>query len=146
MEIMPDWNVMAVQLIPFLVTIVALYKIILAPMLDYLEERQKSIESGTTGVDELNAQLEAKSSEYQTQLRAARSKGSEIRAEKRGEAKAAYDARILEARGEADQQINEALTVIKAEADQARGELQNTSQVLAAQIASQILGRPTAQG
>jgi F-type H+-transporting ATPase subunit b len=146
MEIMPNWTVMALQLIPFFVTILALYKIILAPMLDYLEERRKAIESGTKGVDTLNAQLEARTAEYDLKLRAARSKGSEIRASKRADAKASYDDRISEARQDAEKQVNLALTEIQAGALEARTELEKTSQTLAAEIAAQVLGRPLAEG
>ena len=53
------------------------------PMLDYLEERQAAIMSGTTGVDAINADLEARAAEYDRQLQAARLKGSEIRNAKR---------------------------------------------------------------
>jgi F-type H+-transporting ATPase subunit b len=144
MEIIPDPTVMALQLIPFLVTLAALYKIILAPMLDYLEERQSAIESGTTGVDQMNADLEARAADYENQLKAARSAGAEIRGARRVEAKAGYDAHIATARGEAESQINEALVEIQASAGSAREELQGSSQVLAAQISSQVLGRPVA--
>ena len=144
MEIMPDTTVMALQLIPFLVTLAALYKIILSPMLDYLEERQQAIESGTTGVDQMNADIEARTAEYENQLKAARSAGAEIRGARRTEAKAEYDAQISAARGEAEAQINEALVEIQASAGSAREELKVSSQVLAAQISSQVLGRPVA--
>ena len=87
MEIMPNWTVVFLQLIPFAVTAAVLYKIILMPMLDYLEERQAAIASGTTGVDAINADLEARTAEYDRQLQIARSKGSEIRNAKRVEAK-----------------------------------------------------------
>jgi F-type H+-transporting ATPase subunit b len=146
MEIMPNWTLMALQLIPFAVTIFALYKIILAPMLDYLEERQAAIHSGTQGVDDLNKEIEERIADYDSQLKAARSKGSDIRSAKRAEAKASYDEHIAQARTEAETKINDALTEIQTAAGDARAELETTSQTLAAQISSQVLGRPVAQG
>jgi len=146
MEIMPNWTVMALQLIPFFVTILALYKIILSPMLDYLEDRRKAIESGTKGVDSLNAELQLRADEYELKLKAARSKGSEIRAGKRAEAKASYDSRISVVRSEAETKISQALTEIQAGAEKARTELETQSQVLAAEISAQVLGRPMAEG
>ena len=144
MQIIPDPLVMALQMIPFLVTLVALYKIILSPMLDYLDERQKTIESGTSGVDALNSEIAERTAEYENQLKAARSHGSEIRGAKRAEAKLAYDERISAARGEAESQVNQALVEIQSEVDGARGDLEVQSKVLAAQISSQVLGRPVA--
>ena len=146
MEIMPNWTVVFLQLIPFAVTAAVLYKIILMPMLDYLEERQAAIASGTTGVDAINADLEARTAEYDRQLQIARSKGSEIRNAKRVEAKAAYDEQIAAARSEAEAQISQAIEEIQAAAVEARTGLQDSSEALAAQIAGQVLGRPVAQG
>ncbi len=146
MEIMPNWTVVFLQLIPFAVTAAVLYKIILMPMLDYLEERQAAIASGTTGVDAINADLEARTAEYDRQLQVARSKGSEIRNAKRVEAKAAYDEQIAAARSEAEAQISQAIEEIQAAAVEARTGLQDSSEALAAQIAGQVLGRPVAQG
>ena len=146
MEIMPNWTVVFLQLIPFAVTAAVLYKIILMPMLDYLEERQAASASGTTGVDAINADLEARTAEYDRQLQVARSKGSEIRNAKRVEAKAAYDEQIAAARSEAEAQISQAIEEIQAAAVEARTGLQDSSEALAAQIAGQVLGRPVAQG
>ena len=146
MEIMPNWTVVFLQLLPFAVTAAVLYKIILMPMLDYLEERQAAIASGTTGVDAINADLEARAAEYDRQLQAARSKGSEIRNAKRVEAKAAYDEKIAAARAEADAQISQAIEEIQLAAAEARTGLQDSSEALASQIAGQVLGRPVAQG
>jgi len=144
MQIIPDPLVMALQMIPFLVTLVALYKIILSPMLDYLDDRQKTIEKGTSGVDALNAEIAERTSQYENQLKAARSHGSEIRGAKRAEAKSAYAEKIAAARGEAEGRINQALAEIQGEVDGARGELEVHSKVLAEQISSQVLGRPVA--
>ena len=146
MEIMPDWTVVFLLLFPVAVTAAVLYKIILMPMLDYLEERQAAIASGTTGVDAINADLEARTAEYDRQLQVARSKGSEIRNAKRVEAKAAYDEQIAAARSEAEAQISQAIEEIQAAAVEARTGLQDSSEALAAQIAGQVLGRPVAQG
>ena len=146
MEIMPNWTVVFLQLLPFAVTAAVLYKIILMPMLDYLEERQAAIASGTTGVDAINADLEARAAEYDRQLQAARSKGSEIRNAKRVEAKAAYDEKIAAARAEAEAQISQAIEEIQLAAAEARTGLQDSSEALASQIAGQVLGRPVAQG
>ena len=146
MEIMPDPMVMALQLVPFLVTLAALYKIILAPMLDYLDDRTKAIESGTKGVDALNSQIEARTAEYEAQLKAARSKASDIRAAKRAEAKASYEDKIMIARKDADGRIHESLEEIRTVAAEARAELKESSQSLADQISTQVLGRSVAQG
>ena len=146
MEIIPDPMVAVLQLIPFAVTLFALYKIILSPMLDYLDERQATINRGTQGVDDLNKDIDARIEDYDSQLKAARVQGSEIRSAKRNEAKASYDERIAQARSEAEGKVNDALTEIQTAADSARTELETTSQNLAAQISSQVLGRPVAQG
>jgi F-type H+-transporting ATPase subunit b len=146
MEIMPDPMVMALQMVPFLVTLAALYKIILLPMLDYLDDRTKAIESGTKGVDALNAQIEARTAEYEAQLKIARSKASDIRAAKRAEAKASYEDKIMIARKESDGRVHESIEEIRLLAGKAREELKESSQSLADQISTQVLGRRVGQG
>ena len=90
--------------------------------------------------------MEARAAEYDRQLQAARSKGSEIRNAKRVEAKASYDEKIAAARAEAEAQISQAIEEIQEAAVEARTGLQGSSEALAAQIAGQVLGRPVAQG
>ena len=53
---------------------------------------------------------------------------------------------FMEARVDAEKQVNLALTEIQAGASEARVELEKTSQLLAADIAAQVLGRPVAEG
>ena len=68
MNIIPVPLVVALQAIPFLLTIFALFKIIVQPMLGYLDARNAATEGARKEAAALAAQAEAQTNEYEQRL------------------------------------------------------------------------------
>ena len=139
MNIVPNFLVVALQAIPFLLTIFALYKIILQPMLGYLDARTKATEGARKEAEALQAQAESQTNEYEQRLNSARAEITALRAERRKEAMASYNATMEVARKEVQGQISEALSALEVDRSSARAELRTTATTLANQITGRIL-------
>jgi F-type H+-transporting ATPase subunit b len=144
MVIIPNTLVIALQVVPFLITILGLYVIIFKPMLSHLDGREDAIQGAQGRARELQEKLTARADEYDAKLTAARVEMNEFRATRRAEALAESDTKVQAARGEADALVEGALETIRAEAGAAREGLKGSSALLAQQISSQVLGRPVA--
>jgi F0F1-type ATP synthase membrane subunit b/b' len=136
---------MILQLIPFMVTLFALYHIIFKPMLEYLEERHTSTDGAKARAVELNDLASEKLNELDEKLIAAKKNIGSKRAAARAEAMVEYNAVISNARKEADQEVKAAVTEIHAQQEAASKELKSNANQIAEQIASQVL-RPIAIG
>jgi len=144
MVIIPNALVIALQVVPFLLTLLGLYTIIFKPMLAHLEGREDAIEGAQGRARELQEKLAARAEEYDAKLTAARIEMTELRAKRRAEALAEADSMVQAARGEADTRVEGALETVRGEAAAAREGLKGSSALLAQQISSQVLGRPVA--
>jgi len=139
MKIVPIPLVVLLQTIPFLLTVFALYKIILKPMIGYLDARNKATEGARKEAEALQAQAEAQTNEYEQRLNSARAEITALRAERRKEAMASYNATMDVARKEIQGQISEALSALETDRSTARAELRTTATTLASQITGRIL-------
>jgi F-type H+-transporting ATPase subunit b len=139
MNITPNVLVGFLQAIPFLLTVFALYKIILKPMLAYLDARTAATEGARSDAEMFLAQAEAQTNEYEQRLSSARAEVTALRAKRRKEAMAAYNVTMDAARKEAQGQINEALSALESDRTTARAELRTTATTLANQITGRIL-------
>ena len=139
MKIVPIPLVVLLQTIPFLLTVFALYKIILKPMIGYLDARNKATEGARKEAETLQAQAEAQTNEYEQRLNSARAEITALRAERRKEAMASYNATMDVARKEIQGQISEALSALETDRSTARAELRTTATTLASQITGRIL-------
>jgi F-type H+-transporting ATPase subunit b len=144
MVIIPNTLVIALQVVPFLITILGLYVIIFKPMLSHLDGREDAIQGAQGRARELQEKLTARADEYDAKLTAARVEMNEFRAQRRAEALAESDTKVQAARGEAEALVEGALETIRAGAGAAREGLKGSSALLAQQISSQVLGRPVA--
>ena len=144
MQIIPDPLMMTLQAIPFLVTVLALYYIIFKPMLAYLDERANSVEIARSEASNLQAQIEARMSDYEAKLAQARAETAELRAKRRAEAMVAYNESIKAARADADQSIGNALVEIGDAKATAAKELEANAVSLADQITGRVLRRAAA--
>ena len=142
MEITPNPTLIALQVVPFMVTLLGLYVIIFKPMLAHLDGREDAIEGAKGRAAELQRQLAERAAEYEEKMNAARMEMAELRAARRTDALAEADALVSAARAEAEAEIEAAVSTVQAEAAQARGALKGQAAVLAGHIASQVLGRP----
>lgn len=139
MNIIPNLYLLAVQLLPFLVTAVALYYIIFQPMLGYLEERESMTDGAMAEAEALLEKVQAQLAEYEARLAEASAEVRSIRAERRAVAMDDYNARIDAARKAAERRVGEAMTVLESEQAAARDQLKGTVDALAAQISGSIL-------
>lgn len=146
MDIIPNPSLIALQMVPFLVTLGALYFIIFKPMLDYLEAREQVIQGDQDEAERLQKELDEKMTDYESRLAAARRQVTELRARLRAEAQADADARIAQAQAAAEATVADAVLVIHQERDAARGQLEATARALASDISARVLGRTVAVG
>jgi len=146
LDIIPNPSLIALQMVPFLVTLAALYFIIFKPMLEYLDAREQVISGVRAEAERLQAELAEKMTDYEARLTAARGQVTELRARLRAEAQTSAEARIAEAQAEAEKQVASAVQVIRTERDAARGELEATARALASDISARVLGRTVAVG
>ncbi len=144
--ILPNLTLVALQTLPLLVSLAALYFIIFKPMLAYLAARESLIEGDRAEADRMEKEVEAKLEEVEQRLTAARAEVTELRARLRAEATEAADVQIREAQAAANAKMTEAIAQIHAERDAARAELAETARSIAADIAGRVLGRSVAVG
>jgi F-type H+-transporting ATPase subunit b len=144
MVIIPNTLVIALQVVPFLITLLGLYVIIFKPMLSHLDGREDAIQGAQGRARELQEKLTARADEYDAKLTAARVEMNEFRAQRRAEALAESDTKVQAARGEVEVLVEGALETIRAEVGAAREGFKGSSALLAQQISSQVLGRPVA--
>lgn len=146
MEIIPNPLVVVLQLVPFLVSIFALYTILFKPMLAYLDARALAIEGERQKAADLEIRLSARMAEYEAKLERARTEVIDLRTTRRKEAEAEYNQRIAAARASAEQRVAEALRELAGDRATARVSLEQSAQGLGAQIAANVLGREAAAG
>lgn len=146
MQIIPDPLVVALQLVPFLVTLGALWFIIFKPMMEYLDDREKARVGGREEAEQLQLRIDEKMADYEARLAKARDEALDIRAAARAKASAAADVKVAAARKAADAQIEAALSDIDAERKAAAESIAATSRTIAADIAGRIAGRDLQAG
>ncbi|MFT5684157.1 MAG: F-type H+-transporting ATPase subunit b [Myxococcota bacterium] len=139
MNIVPIPLVVLLQAIPFLLTVFALYAIILKPMLAFLDARIQATEGARKEAETLQAQAEAQTNEYEKRLSSARAEVTALRAQRRKEAMKSYSATMDTVRKEVQGQINEALAQLESNRSTTRAELRTTAATLANQITGRIL-------
>jgi len=146
MNIIPDPLQVVLNMLPFLVTIVGMYLIILKPMVAYLLEREEAIQGGHDEAARIETEINTRMSEYELQLAHARDEVVALRAAKRAEAQVKYDEVIGKARKEAEAQIASAVGEIEVAHKAASTQLKLMSSEIADKIANQVLGRTLTVG
>jgi len=141
MQIIPELVPTLLLTLPFLVTYIALHVILLRPLYDYLEDRDKAVNGARAGAEELHAKTDARLGELDEQLAKARTAMAELRAEARAQALAEESKILAKAREEADAKINIAIEQIQSEQAEASKTLKSISENLSADIVNQVLGR-----
>jgi F-type H+-transporting ATPase subunit b len=144
-NIVPDWILVALQTLPFLVAFVALRSLLFRPMIAYLEERDAAIAGARDETTRLRARVAEARGSWEQQLAEARAEGAAHRAAIHADANAQRQALVDEARGEAEQQVGEALRGIEQARSAAADQLRGGAQQLAHDIAERVLERPLPQ-
>lgn len=141
MQIIPDPVFAALMALPFLVTVVALWRILLEPMRAYLEGRSEATVGARHEAEHLLHEAESGVKRIEARLSEAREAAANRREAVRRQAIAAESVAIEGARADAEARIGAALHTIATEAEAARGALLAQAQSLSTDIAGQVLGR-----
>ena len=135
-----DWTIW-LQFVNFFVLMAVLNFILYRPLRGILNRRRETIDGSYAKAKELEVRISEKMARYQDQLQAAKLKGNEERAQLR-KAAAGEEAEILgKAHSKAADQLQDIKKKVSSEAEAAAQVLKTETRVLAAQIASKVLGR-----
>jgi len=138
-NIIPNPLVLVLQIVPFLLTAFALYRIIFEPMLAHLAERDTATDGARAEAEALQEKITAQLAEQEARMADAQAEIRKMRAARRAEAMSSYNAEVDAARKEAETTVSAALEQLQKEEEEARGQLANTSKRLADQISDSIL-------
>ena len=141
MQIIPDPLVVALQLVPFLLTLVALHFIIFKPMIEFLDEREKARSGGRQEAEGLQSRIAEKMAEVEARMAQAHSEVVDLRAERRAAALAQSAARIEQAKAQAELLVQASLGEIEKERQAASLVLRASADELAHDITGRVLGR-----
>jgi len=141
MNLIPVPTVILLQLIPFLLTSVALYYILFKPMLAYLEEREEKISGARDQASSLSDQSKGSMQKIQEDTKSLRLEIAAKRSEARTEIMKDYSAKIQSAREEFEKEIQQEAQKIHNDQSSARTDLKLSAREIANLIASQTLGR-----
>jgi F-type H+-transporting ATPase subunit b len=128
----------------FLLTAIIANQLLFKPYLKMRDERSAGIEGARSEADRLSAEADARLTDYEEKLAAARNRANEQRRSIRTEA-ADHQREVTDkARAEAQKSFTEARTKVEKETEKARGELMPKADELAGDIVSKLLGRKVA--
>lgn len=145
MNIVPDWILVALQTLPFLVAFLALRSLLFIPMMEYLEERAAAIAGAREETAQLRERVAAARADWERHLAEARAEGAAHRSTIQAEANTQRQALVDKARAAAELQVGAALAEIEQARSQAAEQLQLGAQQLAHDIAERVLDRPLPQ-
>ena len=146
MNIYPNLTLVLLQLVPFLLTLIALNVIIFKPMLKYLEDRENASSGAEQKAKEIHGEIEAQVAELQEKIQTAQQQASLKRTSAREKLVKTYNNVVQQSRKEADQEVKQAALEIAAEQAAARQDIKAQAKEIATQIASQTLGRNISVG
>lgn len=142
MNIVPDWVLVALQTLPFLVTFFVLRSLLFKPLLAYLDERREAIDGARVEAERLRVRLAEARALWEQRLAEARAEGALHRASIVAEANAQRQALVDGARGEAERLVGAALEDLGRARAEASARIEADAVQLADALAERILGRP----
>jgi F0F1-type ATP synthase membrane subunit b/b' len=141
MEIVPDPFLVAMFLPGYLVAVLGSWFILWKPLFAWMQEREQASVSARSEAQRLEGEASDKLADVERRLQVVRTEIAEMRTSSRAEASAAEAERVAQARTVAEKRISEATQTITEQAEVARKGLAESSGSLAADMASQVLGR-----
>ena len=145
MNIVPDWILVVLQTLPFLVAFLALRSLLFEPMMAYLEERDAAIAGARDETGQLRERVATARADWERNLAEARAEGAAHRATIQAEANTQRQALVDKARAAAEQQVGIALGEIEQARVMAAQQLHQGARQLAHDIAERVLDRPLPQ-
>jgi len=130
-----------IQFALFVVMFYAANKLLFQPYLRLRDQRIAGIDGARAEAERMSAEADAKLADYEAKLASARAKAADEQRKIRSEA-AAHERELTDAgRKAAQAALDEATAKVHQETDAARAELAGRGDVIARQMASQLLGR-----
>jgi F-type H+-transporting ATPase subunit b len=145
MNIVPDWVLVALQTLPFLVTFLVLRTLLFRPFMAYLEERRAAIDGARAEAEKLRERLAEARALWEQRLAEARAEGVQHRVRIQAEANAQRQALLDRARAGAEAEVAAATAQIGMAHAEASVRVEAEARQLAALMAERVLGRPLAQ-
>lgn len=145
MNIVPDWVLVALQTMPFLVTFLVLRVLLFRPLIAYLDERHAAIEGARVEAEKLRARLAEARTLWEQRLAEARAEGAQHRVRIQAESSAQRQALVDRARAEAEAQVAAATAEIGVARAEAAVRVGADARQMAALMAERVLGRPVVQ-
>ncbi|HME72627.1 MAG TPA: hypothetical protein VKM54_22590 [Myxococcota bacterium] len=141
LEIIPDLRLVALLVVLFLLLVPVLHRLLLAPLLGVLDERDQKIEGTQARAAELNQEAEAELARHGAAVRAARAEAERAHKATLAAAQTHHAESVAAARSESSQIVESARRELSAALGEARRVLQTQTRELARDAAARILGR-----
>ena len=141
-ESAPIWqqgSVMLIQAVGFIILVFCIYKFLLKPVSEQMEQRQKQIEEAYSDAEKSKQFCEEKQAEYEEMIKHADEEIQTKISEAVKQANAIKESKINEGIAEAKRRMELAEATIENEKEKAAAELRAESGVLGVKIASKIL-------
>ena len=142
MHIPPDWGVLFVLIVSFLVFWFIFSRLFFRPFLNLLSERERRFRGMSERTEQLLKQARANDLEREQRLAQVRSEALARRESERRKVEAATAEMMESARAEARGQLESVRERIEGELRAAEDELGRMAHTLAGQLAERVLGRP----
>lgn len=140
-QLVPDGTIF-LHIAIILLMVFLLNRILFRPVGRVLEERESHTRGRSLEARETVKRVEESLSRYERSLRAARAESYQLLERQQAEAAEERRRRIGQVRTEVEEAIDEQKRLIRAQTEEARSTLEVEARRVAANISSQILGRP----
>ena len=140
-ELLKVDETLIIQIVIFIATIFILNSLLFKPLLQLVERREELTTGRIKEAKELERKVEQIIKEYKEKLDEVRAKAMEERNEIRRQAQAAAEEMIAKAHSETQALLEEAKAKLELEAREIRAKIKPEIEILARNMASQVLGR-----
>lgn len=140
-ELLKVDETLIIQIVIFIATIFILNSLLFKPLLQLVERREELTTGRIKEAKEFERKVEQITKEYKEKLDKVRAKAMEERNEIRRQAQAAAEEMIAKAHSEAQALLEEAKAKLELEAREIRAKIKPEIEILARNMASQVLGR-----
>ena len=144
LQIFPDWTIVGILVVAFALLILPVNRLLLAPILGVLEERERRIEGARAKAAEVESEANRVLTEYEASVRRAREDATAMRRDDLDRARGEEKETVAGARREAESELERVRGEVADALGAARATLRRDAEELARHAAEQILGRSLA--
>jgi F0F1-type ATP synthase membrane subunit b/b' len=142
LNLLPQWPLVAVNVVLFALLIVPVNRLLIAPLLHLVEEREQRTSGSLDEASRLDSEASAFGAELNTRLQEARARAQARRTAIMADAESQERALLEAASADAARTIKGMRSPVAADLVAARASLQADARSLAAEAAARLLGRP----